>query len=132
MRWGQVSHKGSRSNFLPNFYFSDTPFEQLACAAMERRRQAYRPGTIKNYQSSQKLFIQFCLVFGVDVQYPTEVDFVAYAEWLVGSALSCSTIRNHFAAIRLLFLWWGKTDVADSLNTHAWSLTIKGLITRYH
>ena len=106
----------------------DSPLELLAAAATRRRREAFRPGTVKNYLSSQKLFLQFCLVYAVDVQYPTDLELASYAEWLVQGGLSCATIRNHFTAVKLLFQWWGKEDIVRSLSSHAWTLTIKGLL----
>ena len=77
----------SSSKFLHlNFSFNcqihcvpDSPLERLALAAMNRRRQAYRPAMLKNYQSAQKLYLQFCLVHNIDVSHPSELDLAAYA-----------------------------------------------------
>ena len=95
---------------------------------MARRREAYRPGTLKNYRAAQRLFIQFCLIYKIDVSFPTEVDLAAYTEWLVLAALSSATIRNHLSALKMLYEWWGKGQVVASLSSNAWSLTVKGIV----
>ena len=95
---------------------------------MNRRRQAYRPATLKNYQSAQKLYLQFCLVHNIDVSHPSELDLAAYAEWLVQSALSCSTVRNHLAAVKMFYQWWDKSAIVGSLSSPAWALTVKGML----
>ena len=96
---------------------------------MNRRRKAYEPSTLKNYHSAQKLFLRFCLVYGIDISFLAELDLAAYAEWLIQGALSCATVQNHLAAVKMFYQWWGKTDVVGSMVSPAWDLTIKGLNT---
>ena len=95
---------------------------------MQCRREGFRPGTLANYISAHKLFLQFCLIYKIDITYPSEVDLASYTEWLVLAALSAATIRNHLSAIRMLYEWWGKGDVVASLTTKAWGLTVKGIM----
>ena len=108
--------------------FTGSPLECLALAAVDRRRKAYKPNTIRNYVSAQRLFLQFCLVYKIDVTYPSELDLAAYTEFLSQSAMSAPTIKNHASAIKALYQWWGKKDIVQSLSTQAWRLTVKGLI----
>ena len=53
-----------------HFIFLGSPLEALREAAWLRRKERYRPGTRKNLLSCQTLFIQFALVYEVDLQTP--------------------------------------------------------------
>ena len=94
---------------------------------MERRRQAFRPNTLKNYISAQRLFLQFCLVHNVNIAYPSEADLAAYTEWLVLAALTTATIKNQLSALKMFYKWWAKPDIVSSLSTPSWALTVKGI-----
>ena len=61
--------------------FLGSPLEALREAARLRRKEGYRPGSWKNLLSCQTLFIQFALVYKVDLQ--TLDDFGAFAELLL-------------------------------------------------
>ena len=96
-------------------------------AALARRKQAYRPATLKNYTSAHTLYIQFCLIFQIDYHQPTLDDLGAYAEWLITSGLSTSTVKNHLSSIKILYLWWNKPHILHLLRSEPWALTLRGL-----
>ena len=55
-----------------------SPLETLREAARLRRKEGYRPGSRKNLISCQTLFIQFALVYDVDLYSPHLDDFGAF------------------------------------------------------
>ena len=49
---------------------------------------------------TQLLFVQFLLAFGINVAHPSVDDVGAFAELLIRSGRSASTVRNYLSAIR--------------------------------
>ena len=106
---------------------ADKKLMNLYEAARWRRREAHRPGTRRNLVSAQKLFLQFCLKFGIPMQEPTLDDLSAYVEWLIEDGLAPSTIKNYLSAVKNLFLLWNITDVIHIFDSYRWSLTLKAI-----
>ena len=101
--------------------------DSLKVSARVRRRQAYRPGTLKNYRSSHILYIQFCQVYGIVLANPSVDDISAFAEWLIVVRLAPSTIKNIPSAVRILYMWWQKPNIVKLFQSDAWSMTLRGI-----
>ena len=114
-----------QSSFL---LIPDSPLERLRRAAQGRRRQAYRPSTLRNHHSTHMLYIQFSLVFGMATDAPMVDDLGAFAEWLLASGLAPATVRNHLSAVRMLYIWWNKPQVLDVFSSNTWALTLRGIL----
>ena len=74
------------------------------------------------------LFLQFCMVYGLDPDAPSCDDLAAYTEWLLQGGLAVSTVRNHMAAVKALYLWMDNSVVLKILNSSTWTLTTRGLL----
>ena len=109
-------------------YYSATTLQDLTYRAQDRRKSAFRPGTIKNHRSAQTLFLQFGMLFNINPDQPTCDQLAAYTEWLLQGGLAVATVRNHVAAIKSLYLWVANTDIVAILNSSAWALTVKGIL----
>ena len=68
------------------------------------------------------------MVFKVNPDEPSCDQLAAYTEWLLQGGLVVSTVRNHMAAVKSLYIWMGNARVVDTLNSTPWSLTIRGLL----
>ena len=99
----------------------------MRVSARARRRQAYRPGTLRNYRSAHILYIQFCQVYGILLSSPTVDDISAFAEWLIAAKLAPSTIKNLLSAVRILYMWWEKPNIIKLFQSDAWSMTLRGI-----
>ena len=86
---------------------------QLVPNARLRRAAAFRPGTLKNHWSAQKLYLQFNMVYQLGPDAPSTDSLAAYTEWLLLGGLAVSRVTNHMAAIRSLYLWVDNTAAAD-------------------
>ena len=104
-----------------------SPLEALREAARLRRKEGYRPGSRKNLISCQTLFIQFALVYDVDLYAPRLDDFGAFAELLLISGRSPATVKNYLSAIKSLFQEWRATSVVKDLTSPAWTLTLRAI-----
>ena len=100
----------------------------LTRQALDRRKCAFCPGTLKNHWSAQTLYLQFCMIYTVNPDATTCDNLSAYTEWLLQGGLAVATVRNHMAAIKSLYLWVGNTTISDILASSTWSLTIRGLL----
>ena len=107
--------------------FLGSPLEALREAAQLRRKEGYRPGSRKNLISCQMLFIQFTLVYEVDLQAPALDDFGAFAELLLISGRSPATVKNYLSAVKLLFHKWQVPGVVRDLSSPAWTLTLRAI-----
>ena len=96
-------------------------------AARKRRREAHRPGTRRNLAACQKLYLQFCLVYEVNILQPSTDDLAAFAEWLITANLAPSTIKNYLSAIKGLYLLWNIKPIIDIFESYAWSLTLRAI-----
>ena len=67
------------------------------------------------------------MVYQLDPDAPSTDSLAAYTEWLLLGGLAVSTVRNHMAAVRSLYLWVENFIAADLLISPTWSLTIRGL-----
>ena len=110
------------------FCFPGSRLDSLRAAARSRRRQAFRPATLRNHRSSHTLFLQFCSVFQVDREAPSIDDLGAFAEWMLDSGLACATVRNHMSSVKTLYIWWDKPGVVDIFSSDPWALTIRGIM----
>ena len=110
------------------FLDSADSLQALTHKAQDRRRNAFRPGTLRNHWSSQTLFLQFTMLYGINPDEPTCDQLAAYTEWLLQGGLAVSTVRNHMSAIKALYTWMGNTSTIAILNSSIWSLTIRGLM----
>ena len=108
-------------------YVLGSPLEALREAARLRRKEGYRPGSRKNLLSCQTLFIQFALVYEVDLQAPRLDDFGAFAELLLISGRSPATVKNYLSAVKLLFQEWQVPAVVKDLSSPAWTLTLRAI-----
>ena len=104
-----------------------SPLEALREAARLRRKEGYRPGSRKNLISCQTLFIQFALVYDVDLYAPRLDDFGAFAELLLISGRSPATVKNYLSAIKSLFQEWRAASVVKDLTSPAWTLTLRAI-----
>ena len=104
-----------------------SPLEAIREAARFRMKEGYRPGSRKNLISSQTLFIQFALVYEVDLQSPALDDFGACAELLHISGRSSATVKDYLSAIKLLFQEWQAPAVVRDLSSQAWTLTLRAI-----
>ena len=104
-----------------------SPLEALREAARLRRKEGYRPGSRKNLISCQTLFIQFALVYDVDLYAPRLDDFGAFAELLLISGRSPATVKNYLPAIKSLFQEWRAASVVKDLTSPAWTLTLRAI-----
>ena len=102
-----------------------SPLEALREAARLRRKEGYRPGSRKNLISCQTLFIQFALVYDVDLYSPRLDDFSAFAELFSGR--SPATVKNYLSAIKSLFQEWRAASVVKDLTSPAWTLTLRAI-----
>ena len=68
------------------------------------------------------------MIFDLSPDNPSCSDFSAYAEWLLQGGLSAQTVRNHFSAIKALYIWVGNQKAVDILNSPPWMMSIKGMI----
>ena len=102
--------------------------QQLTLAAHHRRRSAIRPSTARNHHSAQKLFLQFAMMHNMSPDNITCNELSAYAEWLAQGGLSSQTVRNHFGAIKAMFVWVDNTRVINILDSMRWRLTIQGIV----
>ena len=55
-------------------------------------------------------------------------ELAAYAEWLAQGGLSSQTVRNHFGAIKAMYVWVDNTRVIQILDSGRWRLTIQGIM----
>ena len=104
-----------------------SPFKQLVDAAQDRRRNGYRPNTFCNYYSCAVVFIQFCVVYGIQPTALGHDDLGAFLEFLVAGRLAAPTIKNYLSAIRSLFTWWDQPQVLRVLNSQACRLIQRGI-----
>ena len=104
-----------------------SPLNQLRAAAIDRRRRGFRPATHSNYVSSITLYIQFCVIYDIPVESPTQNDFGAFCEFLIRGELAPATIKNYFSAIRAFYAWWPLPLVLKMLKSQATTLTIRGI-----
>ena len=109
------------------FLITGSPLEALREAACLRRKEGYRPGSRKNLISCQTLFIQFTLVYEVDLQALALDDFGAFAAFLLISGTSPATVINYLSAIKVLFQEWLIADVVRDLSSPAWNLTLRAI-----
>lgn len=65
-----------------------------------RQQHAWAPGTLNNYRSSLKKYLEFCYAMGVDAASPLYQDICAYIEYLVHSTPSPRTLSNHISHLR--------------------------------
>ena len=107
--------------------FLGSPLEALREAARLRRKEVYMPGSRKNLLSCQTLFIQFALVYEIDLQAPRLDDFGAFAELLLISGRSPATVKNYLSAVKLLFQEWQVPSVVKDLSSPAWTLTLRAI-----
>ena len=77
--------------------------------------------------SCQTLFIQFALVYQVDLQSPALDDFGAFAEFLLISGRSPATIKKYLSDLKLLFQEWQVPSVVKDLASPAWTLTLRAI-----
>ena len=89
---------------------------------------AYRPATLRNHRSTHMLYVQFCLVYRVQLEDPTVDDLGAFAEWLLAAGLASSTVRNQLSAVKTLYLWWDKPHIINIFNSPAWGLSLRGIL----
>ena len=68
------------------------------------------------------------MVYGLSPDQPSCDDLAAYAEWLLQGGLASQTVRNHFGAIKALYVWVDNKQAVDILNSAAWQLSIKGIV----
>ena len=73
------------------------------------------------------LFIQFALVYAVDLQAPALDDFGAFAEFLLISGRSPATVKNYLSAVKILFQEWRVAAVVKDMSSPAWSLTLRAI-----
>ena len=109
------------------FITEGSPLEALREVALPRRKEGYQPGSRKNLISCQTLFIQFTLVYEVDLQAPALDDFGAFAEFLLISGRSPATVKNYLSAIKILFQEWRQANMVRDLASPAWNLTLRGI-----
>ena len=100
------------SHLIFRFLLTGSPLEALREAARLRRKEGYKPSSRKNLISSQTLFIQFVLVYEVDLQASALDDFGAFAEFLLISG------RSPALVIYLLLKFFFKNG-----KSQAWSST---------
>ena len=86
-----------------------------------------RPGTRKNLNSCQTLFVQFCIVYGIPVEAPTIDDVEAFTELLVEAGLSVAPIKNYSVATKTLYAEWGLVRILKRFDVPAWKFMLKGL-----
>ena len=110
------------------FLDSVDSLQPLTHKAQDRRRCAFRPGTLKNHWSAQTMFLRFAMLYGLNPDEATCDQLAAYTEWLLQGGLAVSTVRNHIAAVKALYSWMGNAQVIAILNSSVWSLTIRGLL----
>lgn len=58
------------------------------------------PGTLKNRARQAKLYIQFCVTFGVNYLHPSPIQAAMYAQLLANSHTSPSTLKNYISGAK--------------------------------
>ena len=86
-----------------------------------------RPGTRKNWNSCQLVFLQFCLFYKVDWESPGLDDIGAFLELLVQSGKALGTIKNYISAIKAFYFEKLQGRVTPMFDTPGWSAMVKGL-----
>lgn len=81
------------------YLLADGAITALQRAMQKRRRAAYRPGTMKNQWLHIKMFVAFCLHFGLAYIQPTVNTICLYIEFLAQSLKSPASVRNYVAGI---------------------------------
>ena len=105
----------------------DGRLQDLYATARQRRREAHRPSTRRNLGSCQRLYLQFCVVYGIDIYRPSVDDLASFAEWLIQAGLAPATIKNYLSTIRGLYLLWDIRPAIEVLESYAWSLTLRAI-----
>ena len=83
------------------FILAGSPLGALRETARLRRKEGCRPGSRKNLISCQTLFIQFALVYEVDLQALVLDDFGA--KFLLISGRSPAIVKYYLSAVKVLF-----------------------------
>ncbi len=104
--------------------FSVHQWRHLVAQAAQRRKSAYRPGTIANHQSHIRNFIAFCLYFKVKFVSPTIPTVCCFIEFLA-TELTPASITNYISSLK----WWHKliNKPANSLYSFEVSLMLRAL-----
>ena len=100
---------------------------RLTKAASLRRRHRCRPGTRKNWNACQSVYLQFCLFYHINWRAPALDDVGAFLELLVESDRSLATICNYVSAIKAFYFEWLAAEVGPLFQTPGWVAMIKGL-----
>ena len=77
-------------------------YTRLYRATQQRKRQAFRPGTIRNHKAQFVTYLAFCQYYGLKDINPSQATICMYAEFLARSFASPRSIRNYIAGVRLL------------------------------
>ena len=106
-------------------------FRALLQATRKRQRQAFRPGTTGNQRAQFRLYLAFCIHYGLRDIDPTPQTICMYAEFLTRTFTSPKSIRNYISGVRLLHKYAGASSTA--LDSFPLELLLRALdITIYH
>ena len=100
---------------------------RLHLAASQRRRHRYRPGTRRNWRSSQTVYLQFCLFYGLNWKNVSLDDLGAFFELLVQAGRSLGTIKNYISAVKALYYERNVVRVIDLFQWDGWTAMVRGL-----
>ena len=69
---------------------------------LQRRSQAFRPGTKSNHKAQFELYVSFCLYINVEYMNPSAETICMYIEYLAQNFVSTQSIANYVSGVRLL------------------------------
>ena len=93
------------------------PLVALKRSMLERKKQAFAPGTHKNHLSQIRLYLGFCMKFNLQDINPSTETVCLYIEFLAQNLASPKAVANYISAVRFLHKWLGhSTESLDSFE----------------
>ena len=86
---------------------------------LKRKSQAYTQGTNKNHMSHIRLYISFCIHFGLQDINPEPETVCLYIEFLAQSLKSPKSVANYISSVKFLHKFLGySVDSLESFEVH--------------
>ncbi len=97
--------------------FNFTDFIKLCKMAQQRKKKAFRPGTVKNHTTMIRKYVSFCVTYRVPHINPSIETVCAYIEFIASQFKSSKSVQNYVSAVRLLHKYVGEPGHAlDSFD----------------